>query len=718
MLLFLLACNADRDADGFPKSVDCDDRDPRVGGPAAYFVDADLDGYGDAETEACELSEGIVATDGDCDDGDPEVHPAATEICDGIDNDCDGDADVEGVQGAPLWRLDADGDGYGRQDSVEAETSCTASERHVADATDCDDGDPDVYPGADELCDELDNDCDGELDEDDATDAPAFYTDADGDGYGDATSPVYACSQPSGAVEDDTDCDDVLYFTHPDADEHCDDLDNDCDGAVDEAALDAWTWYLDADGDGWGDEAKPIEDCDQPSGYVEEPLDCDDGDAAVAPDLDEICSNGIDDDCDGAAGTCGVWGLHDAEADAALTLRGLGAADALGQSLAAADLDGDGTLDLVAGAPGADAAYVATGTTLGELDADASWAELTGEVATEAGAAVWAGELTGDLSDDLVVAAWAEDGGTVYVESPSGGTSSLGALTLGELDAAMAGYALAGSDLTGDGHADLVVGAPGYSVGGHNTGTTFVVAGPVTGGDLDDSVGLEGTTDGSQVGTAVAVVPDFDGDGVDELLVGGPGWGTNTGRAWMLLGGLLADGDVSDADATFQGESSGGETGAAVAGAGDVDGDGYGDLLLGAPGTSSRAGRAYFVRGPNVGTLDLGSATAIFSSAGTAASSGSAVAGLGDTDGDGYADVAVGSSGLGHVHVMFGPVSGTIQLAYSNGTVTGAEGLGEAVLGPGDVDGDGYDDLWLGAPEDDTSDTDAGSAYLLLGAGL
>ena len=717
MLWLLLACNADRDADGFPKAVDCDDRDPRVGGPLAYFVDGDGDGYGDAATEACELGGGVVAEGGDCDDGDADVHPSATEICDGVDNDCDGDTDVEGVQGAPLWRLDADGDGYGRQDTIEAETACTAPDRHVADASDCDDGDPDVHPGADELCDEVDNDCDGELDEDDATDAPIFYTDADGDGYGDPKAPVAACSQPSGAVDDATDCDDALYFTHPDADEHCDDRDNDCDGSVDEDALDAWTWYLDADGDGWGDEESVAQDCDQPSGYVEEPLDCDDGDAAVAPDLDEICSNGVDDDCDGGANDCGVWGLHDVEADAAVVLRGLAEVDGLGQALAAGDLDGDGGIDLVAGAPGADAAYVVSGTSLGELDADAAWAELVGTGGTEAGAALWAGELTGDVTVDLSVGAWADDGGAIHVESVGAGTSTLGSLTLGDLDAAMAGYALGGGDLTGDGQADLLVGAPGYSVGGDATGAAFVVAGPVTGGDLEDGVGIEGTTDGSQVGTAVAVVPDFDGDGVDELLVGGPGWGTNTGRAWMLLGGTLSDGDVSDADATFQGESSGGETGASVAGAGDVDGDGYGDVLIGAPGTSSHAGRAYFVRGPNTGNLDLGSATSIFSSADTAASSGSAVAGLGDVDGDGYDDVAIGSAGLGDVHVMFGPVSGTIQLAFSNGTATGAA-LGEAVLGAGDVDGDGYDDLWLGAPEDDTSATDAGSAYLLLGGGL
>ena len=134
-------------------------------------------------------------------------------------------------------------------------------------ADDCDDTDPAVNPGEVELCDDIDNDCDGETDEGVTT---PFYADGDADGYGGETS-VDACEPPPGHVELTGDCDDADSTTYPDAAERCDGVDNDCDGDIDEAVQD--TWYADADADGYGDADSPQDSCDPPEGYTDDATD-------------------------------------------------------------------------------------------------------------------------------------------------------------------------------------------------------------------------------------------------------------------------------------------------------------------------------------------------------------------------------------------------------------------------------------------------------------
>ena len=249
-----------------------------------------------ATTDPDADGDGFTVGDGDCDDGDAAVNPGATELCNGVDDDCDGDVDEEAAD-AGTWYADADGDGYG--DPAAAQTACEQPSGAVADGTDCDDADADSFPGAPERCDGLDNDCDGDVDEEVTT---TWYADADGDGHGDAASPLDSCDPPSGYVDDATDCDDADAGVHPGATELCNGVDDDCDGDVDEEAADASTFYADADGDGYGDEATTDTGCEAPSGYVAvgagDPFDCDDGDAAVNPGATELC-NGVDDDCDG-----------------------------------------------------------------------------------------------------------------------------------------------------------------------------------------------------------------------------------------------------------------------------------------------------------------------------------------------------------------------------------------------------------------------------------
>ena len=166
---------------------------------------------------------------------------------------------------------------------------------------DCDDADPTVYWGADEVCNSVDDDCDLSVDES-AIDATTWYEDSDGDSYGDVNSYERACDQPTGFVENYDDCDDSDSSEHPGADEYCDNADDDCDGSVDESgAVDAQVWYVDADGDGYGDASGAIEgECLQPSGSSDVDTDCDDSDGDSWPGAVETPYDGVDQDCDGA----------------------------------------------------------------------------------------------------------------------------------------------------------------------------------------------------------------------------------------------------------------------------------------------------------------------------------------------------------------------------------------------------------------------------------
>ena len=224
--------------------------------------DVDEDGY-DSTLGSCGGS--------DCDDGDDTVYPSATELCDGQDNDCDGSLDAT--------ENDDDNDGF---------VECTLDSggwdgTAVTGYEDCDDGDDTVYPGATELCDGQDNDCDGSL----ATDE----SDVDGDDY-------VECAVDSGgwdgtAVTGYEDCDDSDDTVYPTASELCDGQDNDCDGSLDTTENDDdGDGYVECavDGDGW--------DGTSVTGFE----DCDDDDDSVYPTASELC-DGQDNDCDSAVPT-------------------------------------------------------------------------------------------------------------------------------------------------------------------------------------------------------------------------------------------------------------------------------------------------------------------------------------------------------------------------------------------------------------------------------
>ena len=177
--------------------------------------------------------------------------------------------------------VDADGDGVFAMD-------------------DCDDDDPNNFPGNTESCDGADNDCDGQVDNGVLL---SGFLDNDGDGYGAADQPLEGCEYGvNGFVENSEDCDDASAEVNPDAVEVCDDQDNDCDELVDDDddSLDIGTtgnWYVDADEDGYGLDGEPVMSCDPPAGYSADNTDCDDDNSARYPGADEIC-DGLDNDCD------------------------------------------------------------------------------------------------------------------------------------------------------------------------------------------------------------------------------------------------------------------------------------------------------------------------------------------------------------------------------------------------------------------------------------
>ena len=206
---------------------------------STFYVDADLDGYGSqTTTQACDPGNGVAISSNDCDDilaphlvngktvlG-ADIHPGATEVCNGVDDNCNGQTD----EGKLLtFHKDVDGDGYG--DPNQPVEQCSALPGTVTDGTDCNDSDPKIHPGATEICNGVDDNCNGQTDEGAKL---SFYRDVDGDGFGDVSQLMQACTQPLGFVKDSTDCDDTDKTIYPGAPEICDGKINGCTGTLNE----------------------------------------------------------------------------------------------------------------------------------------------------------------------------------------------------------------------------------------------------------------------------------------------------------------------------------------------------------------------------------------------------------------------------------------------------------------------------------------------------